>query len=56
MKNHIKKHNMHDLYNLLADSGYKKTLNIDKYSKFITIIRSNWDKLFNFYKKMKFKN
>jgi len=51
MKNHVKKHNMHDLYNLLAESGYKKTLNIEKYSKFITIIRSNWDKLFDFYKR-----
>jgi hypothetical protein len=51
MRNHIKKHKMDDLYNLLSESGYKKTLNIDKYSKFITTIRSNWDKLFDFYKR-----
>ncbi len=49
MKRYIKESNMNDIYMKLKDTGYKKTVQIEKYNKYITTVRENWDKIWKFY-------
>ena len=49
MKDNIKIYKMDKIYKELANTEYKKTIQINKYSKFIKVIRDNWSKLWNFY-------
>ena len=49
MKKNIKEFEMKLIYKEFQDTGYKKTLSIDTYKKFITIYRNHWDTIWNFY-------
>jgi len=53
-KNRIKEDNMTEIYNKLADTGYKKTIKLETYNKYIKVIRNNWDQIYNFYGKNNF--
>jgi hypothetical protein len=48
-KNKLRAFNMSEIYSQLAETGYKKTIDMDIYNKFIIVIRNNWKKLYNFY-------
>lgn len=49
MKKYMEDHEMHTIYEALQLTGYRKTVDISKYSQLITIIRNNWDKIWGFY-------
>ena len=42
---------MKEIYNKIAETGYKKTVNLDKYNNLIIVIRDHWDRIYNFYSK-----
>jgi len=53
MKRYIKEDNMSQIYELLANTSYKKTVKINEYNEYILIIRENWNSLWSFYKQNK---
>ena len=53
-KNRIKEDNMTEIYNKLSDTGYKKTIKLEVYNKYIKVMRDNWDQIYNFYGKNNF--
>ena len=49
IKKNMKESKMAEVYQLLSETSYKKTVKLENYMKYIIVMRENWDKIWNFY-------